>query len=212
MTHERPLVRVWVCSGHSQRAGKTLPQLVARMSEARCGSVMSVWHRPRISLRSSGLLSEIRSGRHSPRRRGIQYAAPLGSNCRLWNTGSSGQAGRRRRRLGHPFCPSFGIAAGRKIRLEQDRNAVPATNRQWFWLRIWQSKGSGNADSQRKVRGSGWSGQGCLHVCPCDSGCDRAHPASWRASASYRPLRAVWAFAPGHSGVLSEITRPFSAR
>ena len=141
MTHERPLVRVWVCSGHSQRAGKTLPQLVARMSEARCGSVMSVWHRPRISLRSSGLLSEIRSGRHSPRRRGIQYAAPLGSNCRLWNTGSSGQAGRRRRRLGHPFCPSFGIAAGRKIRLEQDRNAVPATNRQWFWPRFGRPKG-----------------------------------------------------------------------
>ena len=44
------------------------------------------------------------------------------------------------------------------------------------------------------------------------SGCVRAHPASWRASASYRPLRAVWAFAPGHSGVLSEITRPFSAQ
>ena len=91
--------------------------------------------------RSSGLLSEIRSGRHSPRRRGIQYAAPLGSNCRLWNTGSSGQAGRRRRRLGHPFCPSFGIASGRKIRLEQARNAVPATNRQWFWPRFGRPKG-----------------------------------------------------------------------
>ena len=114
---------------------------------------------------------------------------PPGSSCRLWNTGSSGQAGRRRWRLGHPSCPSFGIAAGHNSRLEQARNAVLATNRQWFWLRIWSSKGSGNADSQRKVRSSGWSGQGCPH----DSGCDRAHPASWRASASYRPLRAVWA-------------------
>jgi hypothetical protein len=27
--------------------------------------------------------------------------------------------------LGHPSCPSFGIAAGRKIRLEQARNAHP---------------------------------------------------------------------------------------
>lgn len=49
--------------------------------------------------------------------------------------------------------------------------------------------GSGNADSQRKVRSSGWSGR-CR---PCASGCVDAHPASWRASASYRPLRAVWA-------------------
>ena len=167
------------------------------------------------SLRSSGPLSEIRSRRHSPRTRGIQYAAA----CRLkrrpleyWVTHPSAQLRTRRVTtawdpLGHPSCPSFGIAAGRKFRLEQARNAAPATNRQWFWLRIWSSKGSGNADSQRKVRSSGWSGQGCPH----DSGCVRAHPASWRASASYRPLRAVWAFAPGHSGVLSEITRPFSA-
>ena len=28
---------------------------------------------------------------------------------------------------------------------------------------------------------------------PRNSGCVRAHPPSWRASASYRPLRAVWA-------------------
>jgi len=50
-------------------------------------------------------------------------------------------------------------------------------------------EGSGNADSQRKVRSSGWCGPGRA----CDSGCDPAHPPSWRASASYRPLRAVWA-------------------
>ena len=51
--------------------------------------------------------------------------------------------------------------------------------------------GSGNADSQRKVRSSGWGGQGRRFL--RDSGCVPAHPASWRASASYRPLRAVWA-------------------
>ena len=53
------------------------------------------------------------------------------------------------------------------------------------------SQGSGNADSQRKV----WSSRGSGQCRPsrCDSGCVTAHPASWRASASYRPLRAVWA-------------------
>jgi hypothetical protein len=64
--------------------------------------------------------------------------------------------------------------------------------------------GSGNADSQRKVRSSGWSG--CSR--PCASGCVHVHPAYWRASASYRPLRAVWAFAPGHSGVAREHQNP----
>jgi hypothetical protein len=53
------------------------------------------------------------------------------------------------------------------------------------------SKGSGNADSQPNVRSSGWGGQ-CRLSRSC-SGCVLAHPASWRASASYRPLRAVWA-------------------
>jgi hypothetical protein len=71
-----------------------------------------------------------------PRRRGIQYAAA----CRLrlrpleyWVTRPSAQLRTRRvttaeRKgdvLGHPSCPSFGIAAGRKIRLEQARNAHP---------------------------------------------------------------------------------------
>src|SRR5665213_4577723 len=53
------------------------------------------------------------------------------------------------------------------------------------------SKGSGNADSQRFVRSSGRSGHGRPYL--RDSGCVRAHPDYWRASASYRPLRAVWA-------------------
>src|ERR1700722_7290036 len=68
------------------------------------------------------------------------------------------------------------------------------------------SQGSGNADSQRKVRSSGWGGQGGLY--PRDFGCVHAHPAYWRASASYRPLRAVWAVAPGHSGVARDRKNP----
>ncbi len=67
-------------------------------------------------------------------------------------------------------------------------------------------KGSGNADSQRKVWSSGWSGR--CRAYPRDSGCVHAHPAYWRASASYRPLRAVWAVAPGHSGVARDHQTP----
>ena len=44
MLHRHDFMNVRECafgsSGHPQPAGKTLPQLVARMSEARCGSVM----------------------------------------------------------------------------------------------------------------------------------------------------------------------------
>ena len=71
-------------------------------------------------------------------------------------------------------------------------------------------EGFGNADSQRKLRDFGWGGR--CRPRARDLGCVPAHPPYWRASASYRPLRAVWAFVPGHSGVLSEITRPSSAR
>ncbi len=38
----------------------------------------------------------------------------------------------------------------------------------------------------------GWHGRRRLR--PVNSGCVHAHPASWRASSAYRPLRAVWAF------------------
>jgi hypothetical protein len=69
-----------------------------------------------------------------------------------------------------------------------------------------RSTGSGDADSQRMVRSSGGSGFGRRSL--RDSGCVRAHPADWRASASYRPLRAVWAFAPGHSGVARDHQNP----
>jgi len=68
--------------------------------------------------------------------------------------------------------------------------------------------GSGNADSQRKVRSSGWSGR-CR---PCAAGCVLAHPASWwRASASYRPLRAVWAVCAWALRGCARTPKPFSA-
>jgi hypothetical protein len=51
--------------------------------------------------------------------------------------------------------------------------------------------GLGNADSRRKWRDFGWGGR-CRSRAR-DSGCVPAHPPYWRASASYRPLRAVWA-------------------
>ncbi len=69
--------------------------------------------------------------------------------------------------------------------------------------------GSGNADSQRKVWSSGWSGRGRPY--PCDSGCVPAHPPYWRAAASYRPLRAVWAVCAWALRGSRELIRPFSA-
>jgi hypothetical protein len=68
------------------------------------------------------------------------------------------------------------------------------------------SKGSGNADSQLYVRCLGWSGSRRAH--PRDSGCVAAHPASWRAAASYRPLRAVWAVCAWALRGSREIARP----
>src|SRR6266478_5888313 len=70
----------------------------------------------------------------------------------------------------------------------------------------WASQGSGNADSQPNVRSSGRGGQ-CRRS-PSDSGCVAAHPASWRASASYLPLRAVWAVCAWALRGSREITRP----
>ena len=51
--------------------------------------------------------------------------------------------------------------------------------------------GLGNADSRRKWRDFGWVGW--CRPRARDSGRVPAHPPYWRASASYRPLRAVWA-------------------
>jgi hypothetical protein len=159
---------------------------------------------------------------HSPRRRGIQYAAAFRLKRHLWDTESPAGACHRAARCADPVAGDdmrmlvgirsvsltiFNVAAGHNSRLERPLDAVPATNRQWFWPRIWASKGSGNADSQLFVRSSGWSGHGC----PRDSGCVRAHPRSWRASASYRPLRAVWAVCAWALRGSREITRPFSA-
>ena len=46
----------------------------------------------------------------------------------------------------------------------------------------------------------------------CDSGCVHAHPASRRASASYRPLRAVWAVCAWALRGCARSPDPFSAR
>jgi hypothetical protein len=72
------------------------------------------------------------------------------------------------------------------------------------------SQGSGNADSQRKVWSSG--GSGPRRASPGDSGCVPAHPADWRASASYRPLRAVWAVCAWALRGCARSPDPFSAQ
>ena len=72
------------------------------------------------------------------------------------------------------------------------------------------SKGSGNADSRRNGWSSGYSGR--CRPYPGDSGCVLAHPASWRASASYRPLRAVWAVCAWALRGCARSTGPFSAQ
>ena len=100
-----------------------------------------LWHRAPDIAPLIRLLSEMRPSRHSPRRRGIQYAAASRLQLPPLDTGSPACAGDDEAPLGHPSCPSFGIAAGGKIRLEQARNAVPATNRQWFWPRFERPKG-----------------------------------------------------------------------
>ena len=70
--------------------------------------------------------------------------------------------------------------------------ALEATNRQRFGPRLESViQGSGNVDSQHEVRSSGRGGQHGSY--PRESGCIAAHPADWRASASYLPLRAGWA-------------------
>ena len=104
-------------------------------------------------------------------------------------------SGTRDRTKGHPSCLSFGIAMSPKSRLEpcRARPRQPTVN---GFGRESCSQGSGNADSQRKAWNS--RGSGPRRSFPRDSGC--AHPAHWRAAASYRPLRAVWARAPGTSG------------
>src|ERR1700731_1615562 len=71
------------------------------------------------------------------------------------------------------------------------------------------SKGSGNADSQRKVRRSREGGLGCWPR--GDSGCVLAHPASRRA-ASYLPLRAVWAICAWALRGCARSPDPFSAQ
>ena len=96
--------------------------------------------------------------------------------------------------LWHCGCGHFSF---RKVSRSGRRQ--PSVNR--FDRRFLRSKGSGNADSQRNVgnRREGGADRPSRH----DSGCVPAHPPSW-ASASYLPLRAGWARAPGHSGVFED--------
>jgi hypothetical protein len=98
----------------------------------------------------------------------------------------------------HCGLPPFSSKTGPETRFRQ-----PTVN---GFGRGCRSTGSGDADWRRMVRSSGGRGFGRRSL--RDSGCVRAHPADWRASASYRPLRAVWAFAPGHSGVARDHQNP----
>jgi hypothetical protein len=97
----------------------------------------------------------------------------------------------------HCGGPSFSFRTGAERRPGNEPSTVLAED--------CASKGSGNADSQLFVRSSG--GSGARRPSPGDSGCVPAHPASWRASASYRPLRAVWAVGAWALRGSREITR-----
>src|SRR6185437_1741410 len=77
-----------------------------------------------------------------------------------------------------------------------------------FGRRFRGLEGSGNADSQA----FGWSSGRGDDARACDSGCcEPAHPASWRASPSYRPLRAVWAVCAWALRGCARTPKPFSA-
>ena len=96
-----------------------------------------------------------------------------------------------------------------RFSFRRDRNARSGNEPSTVLAEDVLSKGSGNADSQRKVRSSGWSG--LCRPSRRDSGCVPAHPASWRASASYRPLRAVWAVCAWALRGCARSPDPFSA-
>jgi len=132
---------------------------------------------------------------------------PLGQNAGLWNTGSPAFAGDDHRSahltiFWHCSPPHF-----------SSRTATGAASRQrtvnGFGRGFALQPGSGNADSQRKVWSSGCRGRCRPYL--CDPGCVTAHPPYWRAAASYRPLRAVWAVCAWALRGSREITRPFSA-
>ena len=102
----------------------------------------------------------------------------------------------------HCGGPSFSFRTGPERRSGNEPSTVLAED--------CASQGSGNADSQR----NGWSsgGSGARRPSPGDSGCVTAHPASWRASASYRPLRAVWAVCAWALRGCARSPDPFRAR
>ena len=92
---------------------------------------------------------------------------------------------------GHPCCPFFGIAAIGISRLERPGTGALGNEPSTVLAEDSPSSGFGNADSRRKLRVFEWGGR--CRPRSRDFGCVPAHPHHWRASASYRPLRAVWA-------------------
>jgi hypothetical protein len=160
----------------------------------------------------------------TPRESGVS-STPwlLGRNAGLWNTGSPAGACHRAARCADPVAGDDHVWVHRSARLTifwhcglphfSSRTAQDA----WSWQRTVNGfgpgfrlqPGSGNADSQRKVWSFGWSGaRRAYHRYP---GCVLAHPPYWRAAASYRPLRAVWAGCAWALRGSRELIRPFSA-
>lgn len=105
---------------------------------------------------------------------------------------------------GRYFC----IAGPGVCRLKSPQAGIPATIRQGFAPKI-PLKGTSNADSQRYR----WNSRGRRRwPTRCDSCCLGVVlgvvPPYRRTASSYRPLRAVWAVVPGHSGALRDHPPP----
>jgi len=180
--------------------------------------------------------------RHRPRRRAIQYSETSvmdSQSCGVLDTRLRGYDGfvwrSAVRRICGLLAPPCGIPQGGAGTLLCSRWEIRSVNLTIFWrcdhprfsfrtaserlpgnqpsmvlAEDVRSKGSGNADSQPNVRSSGESGQ--CRSSRSDSGCVPAHPASRRASASYRPLRAVWAVCAWALRGCARSPDPFSAQ
>ena len=106
--------------------------------------------------------------------------------------GCEGSANQKRSPLLTIFCHCGASAFSSRTTARRARQ--PSVN--GFGRRFQRHPRVRHVDSQRYF---GNSGRG--RSLACDFRCLSAHPAS-RAPASYLPLRADWAFAPGHSGVV----------
>jgi len=134
----------------------------------------------------SGATDDAKLGHVVPRERGFvsgaAYRSPILTS--FWRCGHAAFSSRR---------------AARRLRRQRTVNG--------FGRGFVRRKGSGDADSQAFVRRSGRGGASRTR----DSGCVGVHPASWRASASYRPLRAVWAVCAWALRGCARTPKPFSA-